>query len=524
MSESNSVKNNKSHTLLIIIIIYILLATIVTSYSIYFYKENNISVFKYYLYKLFGSKAIENVDTEFIDTINFIDNGKQIDRVSLSDRYSINNITFNEIKDDIGDVVYVSEDGSLEENFIELTYYEIEGLKNKDVQNKINSDIKNHVYNELDEVYEYIDKKGKENINNIAITTYIDGSYSDILSLYITKYISLNNDDNYENNDIDNSESENIYLNYRLDTGDYITFLDCFTKDASIKNILSKTYYKQRAWYYSYNIENPEEYSEDDFQATDEEGNIIYGINMDRREYGTIEDDILKLMYEYEKNKDNIKFSLSEIYLSVSFDEYDVYIPMYEFYEYIDIAKKFVSEESLYEDGNLDKINYIYTVPVSSTFKYFDYISSNKFVAVQNQEMMWRGYYKINYAEDDPYEYNGIDENESNRLIDKLKSYLNENEDLDDDKGYIYYIYIYKDFDYKSIDKYYFDIDRIEININDFKETVQNINYSILNNISEGYVGVYNLDEKELKKYNLYEYNVKEDDFGNLYIEEIEEQ
>ena len=67
MSESNSVKNNKSHTLLIIIIIYILLATIVTSYSIYFYKENNISVFKYYLYKLFGSKAIENVDTEFID-------------------------------------------------------------------------------------------------------------------------------------------------------------------------------------------------------------------------------------------------------------------------------------------------------------------------------------------------------------------------------------------------------------------------------------------------------------------------
>ena len=523
MSESNNVKNNKSHISFIIIIIYIVISIIVTSYSIYFYKKNNISAFKYYSYKLFGNKAIENEDNELIDTIKFIDNDKQIDRVSLSDRYWINNITFNEIKDDIGDVVYVSEDGSFEEKFIELTYYEIEGLKNKDVQNKINLDIKNHVYNELDEAYEYIDKKGKENINNIAITAYIDGSYSDILSLYITKSINLKNDDDYENN-IDNPESEYAYLNYRLDTGDYITFSDCFTKDASIKNIISKTFYKQRAWYYSYNIENSEEYTEEDFQATDEEGNIIYGINMDRREYGTIEDDILKLMYEYEKNKDNIKFSLSEIYLNASLDEYNVYIPMYEFYEYIDVAKKFVSDDSLYEDGNLDKINYMYTVPVSSTFKYFDYITSNKFMAVQNQEMMWRGYYKINYIENDSYEYNGIDENESNRLIDKLKSYLNENEDLDNDKGYIYYIYIYKDFDYKFMDKYYFDIDRIEINIKDFKENVQNINYSILNNISEGYVGVYNLDEKELKEYNLYEYKVKEDDLGNLYIEEYEEQ
>ena len=543
MSESNNVKKNKSSISFIIIIIYIVISIIVTSYTKYFYKKNNISVFKYYSYKLFGNKAIENEDTELIDTIKFIDNDKQIDRVSLSDRYWINNITFNEIKDIRGDSNFISDDGNNIETSIYILYYQIDGLKNKDIQDRINEDIKKHVYDELDEVNEYIQKNGDEEINSIFIDTYLEGSYSDILSFSINKSVEFKNDE-MNSEDDKNFLDEITCLNYRLDTGEQFSFADCFTKDANIKNILSKTYYKQRAWYYIDEVEALESISEEDYKTVDENGNEIYGINMDKRDYGLIEDDLLKLMYYYNKNKDSISFVVTDRDLEVLYENSFIFIPMYDYYEYIDIAKKYVSDESLYENGNLDKENYMYSIPIICTFEYFDYTSSNVFLAVQNQEMMWKDCYIINKAENNNYnetddtenndyynqeKNNKLDENEIDELISRIKTYLNENETPENGKGYAYYIQICKDYrhiltdngyyEYVELDNYYFRVARLEIDNDNFKEDVENINYQIFNNSSEGYFGVYNLDEETLKKLNLQEYQIKEDENGNFTIQ-----
>ena len=469
-----------------------------------------------------------NNDTDIKDFIKMVLNVKEIDRVKLSDRYYINNLCFNQIADDRGDIIYSSDDGTYNQNFIEITYYEIDGLKNKEIQNKINEDIKNHVYEELDSINEYIDLNGSDNIYSISINTSIYGSYSDVLSITISKYVNFKS--NEENETIDNY----TYLNYRLDTGEYIKFEDCFTDDASIKNILTRSFYNERVWSYVENI-NGTEYTKDDYTAIDEDGREIYGINMDKRNYGEIEDDLFKLVLDYEKNKGNIKFSFSESYINCSFAEHFVNIPMYDYYEYIDIAKKYLSRETLYEEGNLEKINYIYSVPIDSATDCFDFISSNKFLSFQNSERMWKESYKINYADERAYDNNtiNIDEERMNKELSDLKEYLTQNEIPENDKGYIYYICIYEEYEIndfgdetkinnESSKKYYFDVDRLEIDINGFKEKAQSINYEILHHISEGYIGINNLDDKELKNYNLQEYRLKRDENDNFIIENEE--
>ena len=70
--------------------------------------------------------------------------------------------------------------------------------------------------------------------------------------------------------------------------------------------------------------------------------------------------------------------------------------------------------------------------------------------------------------------------------------------------------------------KLYVNVDRLEIDINGFKEKAQSINYEILHHISEGYIGIYNLDDKELKNYNLQEYRLKRDENDNFIIENEE--
>ena len=263
-----------------------------------------------------------------------------------------------------------------------------------------------------------------------------------------------------------------------------------------------------------------------------------------KRDYGLIEDDLLKLMYYYNKNKDSISFVVTDRDLEVLYENSFIFIPMYDYYEYIDIAKKYVSDESLYENGNLDKENYMYSIPIICTFEYFDYTSSNVFLAVQNQEMMWKDCYIINKAENNNYnetddtenndyynqeKNNKLDENEIDELISRIKTYLNENETPENGKGYAYYIQICKDYrhiltdngyyEYVELDNYYFRVARLEIDNDNFKEDVENINYQIFNNSSEGYFGVYNLDEETLKKLNLQEYQIKEDENGNFTIQ-----
>ena len=515
MSESNNKK--KKSRIAILILVYSIIAILITTYLILFYKKNNVDALKYYSYKIFGEKVIDS-DTDDIDLVEKIklidDEEVNIDRVSLSDRYALNNLTFNEIIEHKGDIINISDDGN-EEYFIRIKYYEIEGLKNKKIQDKINNDIKKHVYEKLDEVNKYINETDKEKINDIYIDTYIVGNYSDVLSIDINKFISLNIDEN----DCDTLSyiQDNLYLNYRLDTGEYLKFEDCFTKDANIKQMLIQNYYSDRAWQYRdhYLDENDPE-SQDYY---------IDEFDMDKRDYGEIEDDLLKLALEYEKNKDNIIFGIEERYLSCIFKDYYITIPMYDNYEYIDIAKKFISKESLYEDGNLEKANYIYSFPIHDRALYYDFLSNNKFLSVIETNKLWKDEYKINKVEEDNDFYD-IDYEEVNRLIEKIKEYLIQNENTDNDVGYIYYVNVYQDYryndafkEYRQDDTYYFSINRIEIEYNNFKEKVQEINYSILQNISEGYIGITNLGHEKLLEYNYVSYDIKEDAEGNLQIE-----
>ena len=110
-----------------------------------------------------------------------------------------------------------------------VTFPEISGLKNKQIQNKINSEIEN-VLDELINKNEINDKQ----IESIFISANVDGNFSDVISVSIYKTIYFS-EEKYE-------FTENG-VSFRLDTGEKIKFSDLFTEDASIKNIISQSAY-----------------------------------------------------------------------------------------------------------------------------------------------------------------------------------------------------------------------------------------------------------------------------------------
>ena len=508
MSESNK---NKKSGLIILIIIYLIVAVLVTIYLISFYNKNNISAVEYYKNKILG-KEVQEIESP----ISFLHND-DIDRVSLDDRYSFNNIEFNEIRDDSDEIVYESEESDYKEHFREISYYQIDGLKNKKVQSKINKDIEYTISSLKNEAEEVVNNGN--DIYSYSINSYIMGNFNDILSIEIYRTIRYNNTDKtpdeYGNIEDYIYEYETRYLNYRLDTGNYISFKDCFTKDASIKNILIQNYYVSKVKDYSYRSDNDLDHEEEDLD--------YYGINMDYKDYSGIEDDLLKFALDYEKNKDEIKFYFSECYIVYSEDDYIFSIDMLENYEYIDLGKKYISTNSLYEKGNLDKINFIYCNSIDEHYAFFDKVKNNKFLALIDSDTPWKPQYVINTVTDTYIEEDDIDYEKKELMINKLKEYIKQ-EESEKNKGYIYSVTMYREYD-DTIgglsNNYEFDVEKIEIENDNFDKNIQDIYYKIFNNIEEGYTGFKNLDVIELRKYNYEEYYLKEYN-DNLIRNELE--
>lgn len=90
----------------------------------------------------------------------------ETERIALYSKYSTNGISTKDIKDHDGEIKFVFEQGDPIYEY-EINYQEISGLKNTDLQNKINQDIKDEVIN--------FKSKLKENpdYDRIAISSYV---------------------------------------------------------------------------------------------------------------------------------------------------------------------------------------------------------------------------------------------------------------------------------------------------------------------------------------------------------------
>ncbi len=306
--EDSPKDKKKINKQVVIIIITIIIGIILTTTLIilkfkslnekYRYVEENQNVFE-------SKDKIEDPDSIYI-----LKTGDKIDYndINIDEKYYYNGQEYN----------FTSSDISAECS----QYVEISGLKNKEIENNINNRIK---------------QKAMEHSRSY---THVIGNFSNILSILTSYY-----DDN-------NSFYETI--NIDLNTGNDLKFEDLFAKSTPIYSIIYNGFLEKVAWDIDIDRDN---YSSDRefFEARK------YALNMNNRDTSYYEDYLYKLIDEYNRNKDDLVFTISNtginIYGFKSDGTYDktqsngtsIKIPLYRYKDYVTAFKKY-SGGDLYEN------------------------------------------------------------------------------------------------------------------------------------------------------------------------------
>lgn len=237
---------------------------------------------------------IENVSKVPIIAGDIEKTSDVVSGVSLDDTYSTNGLTYTYKED--------------EENDIFIRYPIISGLRDKSVQDSINSQI-------LERIKKILDSNNFK--NNSDDSAYADasvvGNFSDVLSVKI--FVRFNNE-----------FSKNYGVNFRLDNGEKIKINEFFIDNAPTKNIITSSAYKTFAISYYTN-----------------EG-------LSNQFYSNIESDILKFLIDYNNGK-VAEFSFTPMYVELYRDGKTVRIEMSQYAKYIAIYDRFKSSSNLYEDS-----------------------------------------------------------------------------------------------------------------------------------------------------------------------------
>ena len=240
---------------------------------------------------------------------------------SLEERYAIQPLN----------IIYKEEypEGSVDgESPVQIQYIQIDGLKNIDVQNKINSELKTVALSQ----YEKGELMNK-NLEYVHICSNLLADFANILSVRVIKY-AYGAESDYQP-----YESHKwIGLNYDLSTGEKISFWDLFTNDANIKSIISQSAYMTFAEEYlgSYPYD-----SEDDFDFWEWDG------DMNDVDYSGMEDRVLKVMQGLDKNA-SYPFCFDERNIYVNINGEEITINMRDFYNQIAIYNRYLTEENLF--------------------------------------------------------------------------------------------------------------------------------------------------------------------------------
>ena len=192
----------------------------------------------------------------------------------------------------------------------EISYYQIDGLKNASIEEKINSHLKIDLENAIIEAQ----NNGNIRENRFNVWTYNTSSFANTLSICYTIY-------SYDFDDDDPNVSYQWYgyvpENYDLTTGNNLQIQDLFTDDTLGADIFNDTFYSEFV----------SSYASTDW---DEEGwSLIVA------DYKDIEEEILELMMDFNDGKD-IPFyfdeqtvTLAENYARIFFDEHLDFVAVY---------------------------------------------------------------------------------------------------------------------------------------------------------------------------------------------------
>lgn len=401
MSQLNK-ENKKNHSTRNLICFVILFASIVISITIYsvnskLNEENNQNLVS----EEFGDKSVNPKKDDGVSGVK-----------SLYETYECNNLDVEQYFYGVNgnEVVDITEqekyDSDSDEEFEITVYYpEISGLKNKDIEKKINNQIKETLINKAEENF-------KSDMKKLDISTHISGNFSNILSITVNEY--------HEFDDEEKWEYTPSGLNFDLTTGNLIKFKDLFTYDASIKNILTHSAYNELARDYTY--------SEDEEEVDD-----FWGINMDKIDYSEVESDVFRVVNSYNKNND-IDFYCSPSIITAIIDNKEIRIKMVDYYEQIALYNRFASEDELFENEfEYDKIFNVFLSTYYGDTNYYrvEKVSDNLMV---NISITTKGY------DDETFDDYDIPKSDMKEIIKKVNDRIEEYKNENDGKGrYFYY-------------------------------------------------------------------------------------
>ena len=295
--------------------------------------------------------------------------------------------TYNE--NDLKILNYVDVDGnvSIYENIYEapdgnkkVNYIQIDGLKNKTIQNKVNERLKSECY--------------KLKSNNVS--SNVTANFSNILSISISGYIR------------ETEEFENSSINIDLTTGENVPFEKIFVSSAPINSYLTEGLYKTLAW--------------DEKAQNTNEDNWEMAFDMSKIDTSKFEDKSIMLINNYKKAKEKgeIQFSITPSKVTVYGladekivkNEYlrdSITIEFKNKIEEVAIYKRYLTDTSIFENNNIGLKNVIvctnptlgYESGLRNMFKILNYgkVSDNIFMedVIENisEEDVDDGYQKI---------------------------------------------------------------------------------------------------------------------------------
>lgn len=270
-------------------------------------------------------------------------------KLVLTKRKNVNNVIRDifvkkEKKDD-KNIFKASVDyfGFYDENNIKITlnkyndkvqYYSISGLKDEEIEKKINEEIKNKAI-----------KASNVSENMGYVYSSVEANFSNILSIFINDY------------------STKFNQSFNLNTGEQIKFTELFNDDVNINKMLYSAIYK----YLSegkYAVKNCEE------------GYCSYGKNVTT----DIEAETISLVRKIKNaGYDNLNFYVSNTDVTFVYDNVYYKISVQDNYDKIAYFDRFKTKESIYKDDNIGRKNLLVAYPYEGVDTLIDYkIENNK--------------------------------------------------------------------------------------------------------------------------------------------------
>ena len=320
---------------------------------------------------------------------------------------------------------------------VEITYFQIDGLKNQKIQDKINKEIEIEALNGYKE-YINLDK-----VVNASISLYETANFSNILS-FSSYYWGKINDDS---DDLINVQKG---FTYDLNTGNLIKLEDLFVANAPMVEILRKSAY------YGYVSNRAEINLSGDLQVND---------------YGNIEEDIADFIEQY-KNGKITDFYCTPSAIMIMYDETYITISFEEWANYITIYSKYLSSESLYKTNNIGYKNlYTLTDRTLSDFYYYTNYQNEKNYFIE---------ISILWDEDNSSDFEKTMVSNKIKSIEQEISNLKVKANQDTDNFYILNYYIEIDgFFEQSIDENVVSVTEFgnyyDMTIHDFETTIEPI-------------------------------------------------